>query len=92
MSFNSNLLERGCFYTRPELALLWGYADFHALSRGVFTPRNARAIVLFVTRAKQRGLTPYQDRLSGDQLHWEGEKEHGTDYRIARAAENGEGI
>lgn len=92
MPFDLRLLKLGCLYTRPELAALWGYEDYHALARGVFTPRGAGTIVLFVTRRKQQGLTAYDDYINGDLLHWEGEQGHRNDRRIARAVENGESI
>ncbi|MCC6242249.1 MAG: HNH endonuclease, partial [Gemmatimonadaceae bacterium] len=92
MPFDLTPLERGCLYTRPELAALWGYAGYQAFARGVFTPQGARTIVLFVTREKQQGLTAYLDALVGDHLTWEGEKKHQSDARIARAAESGESI
>jgi putative restriction endonuclease len=85
-------LVRGLLYTRPELTKLWGYDGYQAFSKGVFTPRGSRTIVLFVTRRKQQSLTAYVDHLDGDLLHWEGEKGHGNDFRIARSAENGEEI
>ena len=92
MPFRKDVLELGRLYTRPELAELWGYESFHAIARGVVTPRDHDTIVLFVTREKQESLTQYQDVLSGDRLHWEGEKGHGNDDRIARAHETGEEI
>lgn len=92
MAFSLTPLELGKLYTRPDLADLWGYESFHALSRGVFTPRATGVIVLFVTREKQESLTQYRDFLSGDWLYWEGEKGHRNDDRIARAHENGEQI
>jgi putative restriction endonuclease len=92
MPFREEVLEPGRLYTRPQLAELWGYESFHAISRGVVTPRESDVIILFVTREKQASLTQYQDFLNGDRLHWEGEKRHGSDDRIARAHENGEAI
>jgi hypothetical protein len=92
MPFDLTPLERGVLYTRPELAALWGYQGYQAFARGVFTPRMARTIVLFVTREKQVGLTAYRDMLVGDHLTWEGEAGHSTDERIATAAERGESI
>ena len=92
MPFDLTPLERGVLYTRPELATLWGYQGYQAFARGVFTPRMAQTIVLFVTREKQVGLTAYKDMLVGDHLTWEGEAAHSTDERIARAAERGESI
>jgi putative restriction endonuclease len=92
MPFDPDILQPGRLYTRPELAALWGYKGFEALSRGVFTPVNQRSIVLFVTGEKQRKSTPYVDYLNGDRLNWEGEARHGSDNRIAKAHENGETI
>jgi hypothetical protein len=45
-----------------------------------------------VTRQKQQSLIQYQDFISGDFLHWEGEAGHGSDDRIARAHARGEEI
>lgn len=92
MPFDLTPLERGCLYTRPELAALWGYNGYRGFAKGVFTPHGARTIVLFVTRDKQQGLTAYKDSLVGDHLTWEGERLHQNDERIARAAENGEAV
>lgn len=92
MGFSLDALEIGHLYTRPQLAKLWGYESFHAIARGVLTPKGAGAIVLFVTREKQESLTQYQDFLSGDRLHWEGEKGHRTDNRIANAYSSGDEI
>lgn len=92
MSFSLEPLEVGRLYTRPQLAALWGYKSFHAIARGVVTPRDEGVIILFVTHNKQEGLTQYNDVISGDRLYWEGEKGHRTDDRIARAHETGEGI
>ena len=92
MPFDLTPLVQGGLYTRPELAELWGYAGYQAFAKGVFTPRGARCIVLFVTRKKQAGFTAYVDRLEGARLVWEGEALHGADDRIADAARNGEAI
>ncbi|MEZ4422312.1 MAG: HNH endonuclease [Gemmatimonadota bacterium] len=92
MPFTLDVLELGRLYTRPELARLWGYQGFEAISRGVVTPADSATIVLFVTREKQQSLTQYRDFISGDRLYWEGQKRHGTDDRIARAHESGEQI
>ncbi len=62
---------------------MWGYESFHALSRGVFTPRDQNIVVLFVTREKQESQTQYQDHVVHDILFWEGETRHGTDERIS---------
>ena len=33
-------VEVGVAYSRQKLAELWGYTSFHAIARGVVTPRN----------------------------------------------------
>lgn len=85
-------LEIGRLYTRPQLATLWGYASHKAIERGVVTPQESGLIILFVTHRKQTSLTAYEDFLSGDLLHWEGETKHGSDHRIAQAGVSGEEI
>lgn len=92
MGFNSADLEIGAQYTRPELAELWGYDSHAAISRGVVTPKGGGHILLFVTREKQQSLTQYVDFINGDLLHWEGERAHGNDERIARSPQTGEEI
>ncbi|MFA6293964.1 MAG: HNH endonuclease [Victivallales bacterium] len=83
------ILEVGKSYDRPTLAHLWGINGFQALGRGVFTPKNTKFIVLFVTREKQQCLTQYNDFLKDDLLFWEGENRHGNDNRIAEASQDG---
>jgi putative restriction endonuclease len=92
MPFDPRTLEIGRLYSRPQLAVLWGYRGYQAFARGVFTPSDGGHLVLFVTRQKQDSLTQYQDFISGDYLRWEGQKGHGTDDRVARAHERGEEI
>lgn len=77
----SNIIIGEQFH-RPQLADLWGYKSFNAISRGVFTPKDQRVIVLFITKEKQESLTQYEDHIEEDILFWEGEKGHGTDERI----------
>lgn len=71
-------------YGRPELAKLWGYQSFNAISRGVVSPRDQPILVFFVTREKQEALTQYEDHIDADFLFWEGEMGHGNDQRIVR--------
>lgn len=72
----------GGTYARPDLAVLWGYKSFQAISRGVFTPRDQKIMVFFVTEEKQESLTQYKDHIDADILFWEGEKGHRSDQRI----------
>lgn len=92
MPFIPEALDVGARYTRPQLARMWGYERHNAIARGVFTPAGGGYIIIFVTREKQASLTQYEDYLNGDCLHWEGEKGHGSDLRIARSHETGEEV
>ncbi len=92
MSRFTEPLEIGKGYDRKVLAELWGLAGFQAISRGVFTPKGAGQIFLFVTRERLGWMTPYKNFLDGDLLFWDGEKGHGSDDRIANASRSGEEI
>lgn len=92
MPVSFSTVVRGRQYTRPELAKLWGYKDYHAIARGIITPAGQNMIVLFVTEEKQTMLTQYEDRLDGKTLRMEGETSHQNDDRIANAATNGDTI
>ena len=79
-------------YGRPELAKLWGYRDWHAIGRGIFTPSKEKKLVLFVTEEKQEALTQYRDHFDGDQLFMQGEKSHSSDHRLALSTNSGDEI
>ena len=74
-------------YDRPELAELWGYASFHAIAKGVVTPKGTRHIILFITREKQKSQTQYEDQLENGILDIEGETNHTADERIINATD-----
>lgn len=76
-------LRKGDFYSRHDLAEMWGYSSFHAISRGVVTPSGENKIILFVTEEKQVSAEQYSDRLIGDVLEWEGPKDHFAESRMA---------
>ena len=92
MPVRFDTLKISSAYERPELARLWGLGGFQALGRGVYTPRETKAVVLFVTHEKQQCLTQYIDYIQDDLLFWEGENGHGNDNRIANASQNGDEI
>jgi putative restriction endonuclease len=92
MSRFTDPLEIGLGYNRKFLAHLWGLAGFQAIGRGVFTPKGAGQIFLFVTRERLGWITPYKNFLDHDLLFWDGEKGHGSDERIRQASQNGEAI
>jgi len=85
-------ITKGATYSRQTLAELWGYTSFHAIARGVVTPRNDNKIVLFVTEEKQSSAEQYADRLSGNTLEWEGPTDHFAEDRMLNSATNGEEI
>ena len=85
-------ITREAFYSRQTLAELWGYASFHAIARGVVTPRDDNKIILFVTEDKQSSAEPYDDRLLGDVLEWEGPTDHFAEDRMLNAEAIGEEI
>ncbi len=92
MSISFINVEVGFSYSRQTLAKLWGYSSFHAIARGVVTPRHDCKIVLFVTENKQSSAQQYADRLSGKTLDWEGPTDHFAEDRMINAEANGEEI
>lgn len=92
MPITFTMLTKGASYSRQMLAKIWGYASFHAIARGVVTPRGDNKIVLFVTEEKQSSAEQYADRLSGNTLEWEGPTDHFAEDRMIDADANGEEI
>lgn len=82
----------GSFWSRPDLAALWGYKAYQALARGVVTPTGDNKLILFVTEEKQTSATNYRDVLSEDILQWEGPNDHFAEERMITAKERGETI
>jgi 5-methylcytosine-specific restriction protein A len=78
-------LRVGMEYTRPQLAKLWGYQGYEALSTGTVTPANTPYIILFITKEKQEFLTQYEDAFEDGILEMEGQKSHKTDRRFIEA-------
>jgi hypothetical protein len=64
-------IKVGESYSRNTLAVLWGYSSFHAIARGVVTPKADNKILLFVTENKQESAEQYSDQLRGGMLDWE---------------------
>lgn len=85
-------IRKGEKYSRPQLADIWGYASFHAIARGVVTPRNTNKIILFVTEEKQSFQEQYDNQLYKDQLSWEGPTDHFAERRMTEAEKNGDEI
>lgn len=79
-------------YTRPQLAVIWGFKGFEAISRGIVTPSGTPYIVLFITKEKQTFLTQYEDVFTDDLLEIEGETSHAADQRVVQAENRGDEI
>jgi hypothetical protein len=92
MSISFAKITKGGTYSRQALAMLWGYASFHAIARGVVTPRGDNKIILFVTEEKQSSAEQYADRLSSGKLEWEGPTDHFAEDRMLNAASSGDEI
>lgn len=92
MALTFTKIKVGSAYSRQTLAELWGYTSFHAIARGVVTPRNDDKIVLFVTEEKQSSAQQYVDKFSGNTLEWEGPTDHFAEDRMINAEANGEEI
>lgn len=85
MPIDFNQMNQGQFYTRPQLAKMWGFKGFEALSRGIVTPARSPYIILFITKEKQTFQTQYQDAFVDGILEIEGETNHSADQRIIQA-------
>jgi hypothetical protein len=85
-------LRIGECYSRQALAELWGYSSFHAIARGVVTPKGDNKIILFVTEEKQQSAEQYADQLKGDLLEWEGPNDHFAEDRMVKSKTTGEEI
>ncbi|HWL69447.1 MAG TPA: DUF3427 domain-containing protein [Geminicoccus sp.] len=75
-------------YTRADLAERLGISP-GAMGSGVFRRKGSSSVLLFVTEHKSADRTPYEDRLEGDVLHWQGQEKRGTDSLIIEHAERG---
>ena len=85
MSISFDKVTKAGTYSRHTLALIWGYASFHAIARGVVTPRDDNKIILFVTEEKQSSAEQYADHLSDGILEWEGPTDHFAEERMCNA-------
>jgi 5-methylcytosine-specific restriction enzyme A len=85
-------IDVGRKYTRLELADIWGYKGFQAISRGIVTPEGQNYIILFLTKEKPAHLTQYRDSFEKGILIMEGDKSHIADKRIIEAEEREEEI
>jgi putative restriction endonuclease len=79
--FTSSVLSVDNTYTRDDLRALFSITDA-TLNTGVFRPKGASSVWLFVTEEKTSDRTQYRDRLEGDILHWQGQTSGRTDKLI----------
>ena len=90
MTIQLSLLTIGDEYHRSDLAALFGYSSYEALSRGIFTPRDLNIIMLFATEKKQLDFIQYEDSLDNGILIFEGERNHKSDHRLINSENNGD--
>ena len=84
----SGQLTQGEVYTRADLAERLGI-NLNAMGSGVFRRKGSSSVLLFITEHKSADRTPYEDRLEGDVLYWQGQEKRGTDAWIAEHAARG---
>ena len=77
-------------YTRPELAEIWGYKGYEAISRGIVTPAGTPYVILFITKEKQTSFTQYEDVFADGILEIEGETSRAADQRIIQSENRGD--
>jgi putative restriction endonuclease len=85
MKVSFDKIKAGVAYGRPELAEIWGYAGYQAISRGVVTPKGGNKIILFVTEEKQASAEQYKNSYSNGMLSWEGPNDHFAENRMTEA-------
>ncbi len=79
-------------YDRLQLSTLWGFGGPAAISRGIFTPKQDKKLIFFVTKLKQNTQTQYWDYIEGNILHMDGETNHSADERIINSSQSGDKI
>ncbi|MDR5779656.1 HNH endonuclease signature motif containing protein [Caballeronia sp. LZ065] len=77
----SEFLTIGDVYTRDALKRILNTNDA-TINTGVFRPRGAQSVLLFVTESKTADRVQYVDRLDGDLLHWQGQSSGRTDSLV----------
>ena len=88
-------LRTGHQYTIHQLAKHWGYADYHALARGVVTPRGQNVIILFMTEDKERWAKGAQytgDSTFGSYVIYDGPEDHFAEERMIHHETTGDQI
>jgi hypothetical protein len=81
VEFTSGRLTPDAVYTRDNLRDLFGITDA-TLNTGVFRPKGAASVWLFMTEEKTADRTQYRDHLEGDTIYWQGQTSGRTDNLI----------
>ncbi|MBD8709753.1 HNH endonuclease [Pseudomonas sp. CFBP 13711] len=86
--YASELLQEGHVYTRNDLRDLFSITA-SSINNGIFKPSAFDSVWLFVTEQKTADRTQYDDLLTGDILHMEGQTQGGTDHLLEEHVERG---
>jgi hypothetical protein len=89
MDTSKSKLEVGRVYTRVELRRLFSIKDA-TIKNGVFHVKDRHEIWLFVTEHKTADRVPYEDKLVGDELRWQGQTTGRTDALVINHQRNGD--
>lgn len=89
MPLDFSKIVAGYQYSRAKLVGFWGYKNYHAIRRGVVTPRNENTALLFITAKKRESSTQYEDSFEGNILRIDGEQKHVNDKRIVKVGSSG---
>ncbi|RMQ47074.1 hypothetical protein ALQ04_100821 [Pseudomonas cichorii] len=87
-AFASQQLTVGNIYTRADLRDLF-HITASSLNNGIFKPAAFDSVWIFVTEHKTADRTQYNDILTDDVLHMEGQLKGGTDYLLKEHVERG---
>jgi hypothetical protein len=83
------LLAVGNIYTRNDLRELFGIRDA-TLNNGIFRIKERQEIWLFVTENKTADREQYVDKLTGNMLHWQGQRLGRTDSLVVDHKRSGD--
>lgn len=78
----------GELYSREHLKAILNTNDA-TLNTGIFLPKGYSSVLLFVTEQKTVDRTQFVDKLSGDVLHWQGQRKGLKDYLIEQHLQRG---
>ncbi|MFJ4141686.1 HNH endonuclease [Pseudomonas sp. NPDC089734] len=84
----SQQLKTGNIYTRADLRDLF-HITASSIKNGIFKPATFDSVWIFVTEHKTADRTQYNDILTEDVLHMEGQLKGGTDYLLKEHTERG---